>query len=647
MVLSCGSLPGVHPVPDDRHVDALWLALSRGDLGSAEAAANLIEDVHLAERARRDVQAARSGRAAALVAALETGSWWAARYMASSEAARELLEASSTPRRSAGWILERSRRAAISERRIAWASLAAAGPVGSLEALALLGEAHFSRQDWEQLEALLADAPDSARLSDLTHRFFASTGRMLAAVEGLLSDLATGRITPTGLDLLCGLLFAVPQQAAEERARTLLALDDAPGRHWQRSRSVLLAQLLARAGELDRARQLLAAQTWLEVEHGRLLLRLQQRLSIEDGLAIHADASLEELIDADPGRIASAALSRLRLLHEWNGAAQRSYREALLGDERDLDGFLSRLDEAASSLGDVPSLAGLPRDDFGVFGEMLAVDDLTQGHPDMFVLGGQGFLLPPEISVYDRLAVRSVETPTGSYREVTVRHLRVPGFIASQGATFTGAGIVHTVFLDAERVAVEAGRIRATTLGPEQQARPAVDRESRRALIEPLDVALRLRAAASAEAGDALEQRLTESLALHEGQHIIDVQAFLARGQLGRLADLISAGLLPGAVRSEVERRAQLRSLRESSDPRLPLADLLAQLPVEGVRAESEHARGYAELLGAFVECLDRGAYEGARPLQELGLDPARVLIQQLHKLPMSVVRAIALAIDD
>jgi len=647
MIVSCGSLPPVRAVPDDRHVDDLWLALRRGDLPAARTSASQIDDEHLSERARRDLQFAQSGRSAALVAALDDGSWWAARYMASSAEARVVLDATGTPVDTAGWIIERSRKAENSGRRAAWARLAMACSVGSLEAAALLGEAHFAEEAWGDLATLFEQTPDSARLAELEHRFAASTGRVVAAVEGLLSDLADGRATPRGLGLLGRLLFAVPQHEAEARARDLLSLDQAPGQHWRRARSRLLAQLLARAGSPSDAHELLSAESWLAVEDGRRLRRWEQRVKIADGLPIDSGVGPEQRVDADPARVGSAELQRLRFLYEWNGAARRAYREALLGGERDLDGFLSRLDDAAASLGEVPSLGALPREEFGVFGEMLGVDDLARDHPDLFVLGGRGFLLPPEISVYDRIAARTVGTPNGSYQEVMVRHLRVPGFIASQGATFTGAGIVHTVFLDAERVHADAARIRATTLGPEQQARPAADLASRRALTEPLDVVQRLQVAVSEEAGDALEERLIENLALHEGQHIIDVQAFLARGQLGRLADLISAGLLPGSVRSEVERRAQLRALRESSDPRLALAELLAQLPVEGPSAESEHARGYAQLLGAFVRLLDRGDYQGGRQLHELDIDPGRVLIQQLHRLPKSVIRAVALAIDD
>ncbi|MFT7465539.1 MAG: hypothetical protein ACI9EF_003908, partial [Pseudohongiellaceae bacterium] len=61
----------------------------------------------------------------------------------------------------------------------------------------------------------------------------------------------------------------------------------------------------------------------------------------------------------------------------------------------------------------------------------------------------------------------------------------------------------------------------------------------------------------------------------------------------------------------------------------------------------SEHARGYVDLLGEFIELLDTGDYAESQALQTWGVDPQRVLVQQLHKLPKSVVRAVARAIAD
>ncbi len=657
MVLACGVLPIAEPTADDAALDDLWLALRRGDLQGADAAAARVDDVLLSDRARRDVLAARWGRSAALVGAWADDSWWAARYLASSEAARETLDQVGPERHSAAWALERSRRAGTVERRSAWARKALGGPNGSLEAWALLAESQLALQDWRALAELFDEAPGSARLADLENRFALGSGRRVAALAGLLDDLEAGLVTPEGLELLGQLLLAVPEAETEGRVLAVLEADTAPGEYWRRARSRLLAQLRARSGDLQGAQEAYAQLPWLELTEARQLNRWRLRQALQTGQPSEAEPTVgrltdiqptpEEQIDGDTARIGSPALQRLRWFHEWDLAAHQSYREALLGDDGELDDFLAHLDAAAVPAGGAPALSPLPRQDFGLFGELLDVDSLSDTLGQVFVMGGEGFLLPAEITMYDRLSSRPVETDAGSYDEVSVRHLRVPGFVASQGAAFTGAGIVHTVFIDEERVDAEAGRMAALTVGPEPTAQRAVDRAERRALREPLDVVLRLRAAVSADAGTGLRELLRESLALHEGQHIIDVQEFLVMSSLGRLAELMSAGLLPGAVRAEVERRAQLRALRECSDPRLPLADLVAQLPVEGPRAQSEHARGYAALLAEFIERLDTGDYEGAQNLATWEVDPERVLVQQLHKLPSSVVRAVALAISD
>ncbi len=142
-------------------------------------------------------------------------------------------------------------------------------------------------------------------------------------------------------------------------------------------------------------------------------------------------------------------------------------------------------------------------------------------------------------------------------------------------------------------------------------------------------------------------ERLLAAVGIHESQHIADFRAFTSASAGGRLALLLQGGLLPGAVLVEVERRAQLRALREAEDPRLPLAHAVSYLPVEGEASADPHAAGYAALVAEFVRRLDDADWPGGRPPRELGLDPGRVLLQQLHLLEPEVVRAIALAMDD
>jgi hypothetical protein len=98
-------------------------------------------------------------------------------------------------------------------------------------------------------------------------------------------------------------------------------------------------------------------------------------------------------------------------------------------------------------------------------------------------------------------------------------------------------------------------------------------------------------------------------------------------------------------VRAEVERRAQLAALQQATDPRIALAQAVDCLPVEGPRADSEHARGHAALVGDLIAVLDRGDWTGAQPLETWGLRRDRMLLQQLHLLPPEVLRAVACAI--
>jgi hypothetical protein len=226
-----------------------------------------------------------------------------------------------------------------------------------------------------------------------------------------------------------------------------------------------------------------------------------------------------------------------------------------------------------------------------------------------------------------------------------VVNLRVPGYAASRGARFAGAGLDRFVFLDLDQVARDAGRARDL---PEDAllAWPAAGALQRRDLSEPLETAERLSEAARSAADAAYGQRVLEALSIHERRHIIDVREFFDGGMFQQLSDVISAGLLPGAVRAEVERRAQLDALREATDPRIPLAHAISYLPLEGQATRSEHARGYAELVADFLVVLDEESWEGAQPLESYGLNRDRVLVQQLDKLPLEVIRDIARSIE-
>lgn len=630
---------------DDRQADLLWLAMARGDLAGADALIAELTDERLAQRARLDLTAAREGRARALERAWELGGWWPARFLASGDAARRLL-ATEGRRGPALARLEDARRSAGSGRRAAGAAaLLGTRPVAA-EALALLVETHLERNELERARELLDEAPDTARLTWSRRRLEVATGRHRAAARGLLADWERGWITPAGVELLDGLLASAPDEELQARAYALVHADPLTGSEHQRARARLRAALASRAGSMVEARDALLAGAPLDPAEQRAVQRLEARVA--GGADDQSRAARLEGVRDRPRHI---DLARQRWIHEWDLAARETYRAVWAeGETLELDDYLAHLDAAAEVVDGAPRLADLPRRDFGLFGTLLDTRAWEASHPDMFVLAGAGFLMPPEITVYDRLAAEPVqradESVDGlpvSYTRHLVRRLRVPGYLASRGARFAGVGLVDTVFLDVDEALRQAAWVERP--GPEVSPRPARDRASRRSLDEPLDTAARLFHAAREQAGADWTARVLQVFDIHESRHIVDVQRFLETGVAGQLWDVIAAGMLPSAVRAEVEYRAQLDALRLADDPRIALAQAVAYLPVEGVRLQSEHAVAYERLVADVIATLDEGDWPQARPLAELGLDPQRVLVQQLHRLDAQVLRDVAAAL--
>jgi hypothetical protein len=414
---------------------------------------------------------------------------------------------------------------------------------------------------------------------------------------------------------------------------------------------------------LLRAQQRLLA--WLAAEHGDLpdaiacLRRCQPRAPDEDAALVRWQARLagvepppvplELRLDATADRPRSPALLEKRLADEWDLAARACYERADKGDGVGLDEFVELLDAAAAGLPGAPELGDLPRRDFGLFGEMLDTQPLRDALPAAVVLCGKALTLPADIAWFDLQSCRSRELPDGfgPYEECLVRHARVSGYAASRGAAITGAGIDPLVWIDLDQMEREDRGSRLAPVGPPLMALPAAGREQRRDLSEPLDVARWIDEAVRQQSGVRYAELLLDALRQHEQQHILDFRRFTALGPGGKLALLLSGGLLPGAVQAEIERRAQLHALRTAADPRLALAHAVSHLPVEGEARGEPHAAGYAELVTEFVRRLDDGDWTASRSVSELGLDPRRNLLQQLHLLDAGTVRAIALAMDD
>ncbi|GJM20096.1 MAG: hypothetical protein DHS20C15_00110 [Planctomycetota bacterium] len=622
-----------------------------GDLSAAEALAAEITEPSLRVRAQWDLLAAGSGRVAALTAARAEASPLAARFLASRRAAGELVAA--TELRTPALWLEDLRLSGSAARREG--VLARLPDAGSAEGLALTIEAWQAVGAWERVEQLLDEAPSSRRLDLARRRQLFSTGRNLQALDDLLADLEAGRAVPASLELLNSLLSSRPDRAREERARAALAelpevsqrgapLGNAASRG-VRGRLHLAALLAQRAGDLDAERR--AREALASVDSSQRVRAERLRARVSGGEARSSSASVEVALDAQVDRPESEALARRRLAHEWSLAARLQYAQlGARASAGDWPGFSAALDAAAAHLPGAPRLAGLAMRDYGWMGEALDVEAATERFPGWLLVGGKGLGLPPMLAVYDLNSAAQRDLPDGgSYLECHVHQLRVPSYLGWRGARFAGAGLERYVFLDHDAL---RDSLLVSGVAPEGDvpAWPAAGFEQRRALDEPLDVAARVAAAAHADAGDAWFERRLQALAEHERQHIVDTRAFLDRGVLGKLGSLIGAGLLPSSVRAELERRAQLEALRLADDPRIPLAEALAVLPLEGARRASEHARGYAALVAQLVTLIDRGGVLEAHEWAALGLRRDRVLVQQLHLLPPEVVRELAFALE-
>ncbi|RKY22691.1 MAG: hypothetical protein DRQ55_00395 [Planctomycetota bacterium] len=645
MVGACARLAPVVVGPQDQIIDQIWLGLQRGDAAAVRSGIELLDPGEFAERARWDLMALEQGRAAALVRSLEQGSWLSTRYRASREQALADLQAASDAESlgPVAW-LELARRSASGTRRRSVASRVLAEQPGGAEALAVTGESWLAERRLDELQVLLEPDEDrSARLRWLGRRSDAASGRLHAVVSGLTDDLEAGLAVPEGLQLLGRLVTALPDEQSERRLVRALAADRGQGARWRRARDDLAGRLAERRGEVSLAIAGMDASRPLGADDVGRRRRLLGRLGADP-----TGPTPELRVDADAARLGAPELKRLRLAREWSLAARQSYQDVSADGALSLDEFVAALDSAAAPLGEVPSLAALPRRSFGLFGEMLDTAPLRERLPGAFIIGGKGLGMAPELTWYDLMSRERVPDERAAdeaYDLCLVRSLRVPGQAAAAGARFTGAGLVDVVFLDLDELARTALLDQSLRQLPELGPLPAQDRLQRRSLSEPLDQAQRLTLLAVEDAAGAYEQHLLQSLSLHEAQHIADAGRFLERNIFGKLSDLIGAGLLPGNVRAELERRAQLAALQGADDPRIPLADMLAMIPLEGALASSEHARGYAELLGQLIAVLDGERWEGAVPLEQLGLSRQHVLVQQLHLLDKSTLRALAVAL--
>jgi len=245
----------------------------------------------------------------------------------------------------------------------------------------------------------------------------------------------------------------------------------------------------------------------------------------------------------------------------------------------------------------------------------------------------------------------------------------VPSRASRAGASIAGAALHEGYWIDvsilrrerkrwqdlADRFAGidgEARVERALAVTGLALANPALDSRASTELL--LGEADRVRLAVMVERGAPLGAHLTPptldeiclATANHEEGHLCDHARFLPLGEhMGRvLKFLFTSGFSPAVMARRLEARAHLTALCVTADPRLPLVDML-QAAEDGGTSALPHTRAYADLLGDFLEELDKQLSSDPAAWPEL--DPLRALGQQLHLLAPERVRQVALVLAE
>lgn len=370
---------------------------------------------------------------------------------------------------------------------------------------------------------------------------------------------------------------------------------------------------------------------------------------------------------------------------------------------RSLGGLLEGLASLAQTYGGPLGVGGTelaerirrsPGLDYGPFATVLVPGPTFTGRDQVMGVGTAGETVPGLAELLDRLGRAALigdvvgQRPDGTllrrlaHGVVSGTRLGVPfegmviwcegtevsGGLARLGGLVSGAALHEGYWIDVESERRRLARWRdleARFLAPGAEAElasllalpglelggdPAVSelaRLERSRLAPPLGAADRLRLTMLAErraagAPTVSLDELLEVVAVHEEGHLLDRTRFLPLGAnlWGVLGLGLRAGLSPGAIERELERRAQLVALCELEDPRFALVDLLdaAEIPRASAGA---HARAYSQLLGEFLVELDR---QMDRDAEAFGaLDRSRTLVHQLHRLSPAQVRVLAL----
>jgi hypothetical protein len=155
-------------------------------------------------------------------------------------------------------------------------------------------------------------------------------------------------------------------------------------------------------------------------------------------------------------------------------------------------------------------------------------------------------------------------------------------------------------------------------------ATPALEDEPVTAINDPAGVAERLYLAGGFD--------LAAEVGVHEDAHLVDAERHLPVGRhaFRNLGLALRHGFRATEILAFLERNAQLTAIAEGPAPRAALAGCCAMLGHPGV-----HAKGYREIVQGVVDEIH------AAPGRYPEIDPTRVIVQQLHRLPEPKVRAL------
>jgi tetratricopeptide (TPR) repeat protein len=120
---------------------------------------------------------------------------------------------------------------------------------------------------------------------------------------------------------------------------------------------------------------------------------------------------------------------------------------------------------------------------------------------------------------------------------------------------------------------------------------------------------------------------------VHEDAHLVDAQLHLPvmKHPLRNFELALKGGFKATEILALLERNAQLAAIAEGPAPRAALATCCVSLGHHGA-----HGDGYTEIVEAFVDEI------AASPERYPEIDPARVIVQQLHRLPDEKIRELA-----